>query len=410
MDIHKKIKDIPELPGVYFFKDAQGKILYIGKAANLKKRLQAYLGRFLSSKAQSMLSQAKDIEYIVTAGQIEAQIKEAALIKEKLPKYNIALRDDKSFPLLFISEEKFPLVNICRKKKPTSEKGTYFGPYTNAKLLRQALKAIRRIFAFRSCKILPKRPCLYYRLALCPAPCLGKISSKAYQENIENIKLFFQGKQERLIEKLSRQMQNLAARQKYEEAAIIRDQIFALSSFSKSGWIEAKYAQALKELKNILHLKKNPLRIEALDISNIFGKEACGSLVSFWQGKPDKNNYRRFKIKEVSGIDDYAMLREIIRRRYTRLKQERKTLPDLILIDGGRQHLSVARAQLKELGLNIPLLSLAKQQEHIYTEDRKEPLCLSRDSALLELLQRIRDEAHRFALSYHHVLRKKTIY
>ncbi len=410
MDIKEKVKNLPQLPGVYLFKDSKGGILYIGKAANLKKRVQSYFTRMLCAKTQSMVSQIKDIEYIVTATEAQAQIKEAALIKERLPKYNVALRDDKSFPFICISDEEFPLVYVCRKKKQGScDKALYFGPYADAKLLRRAVKIIRSVFGFRSCRKMPRDPCLYYRLKLCPAPCIGKISPEGYKEIIENIKLFLKGQQDTLLKNLAQKMHGLSRHRRYEDAALVRNQISALSLLYEGRRPDIDYAEEAEGLRKILGLEKPPSRIEAFDISNILGRESCGSLVSFLKGQPDKNNYRRFKIKQVEGIDDYAMLREVIRRRYSRLKEQKLPMPDLILIDGGKAHLSVARNEILKLGLEIPIISIAKEKENIYTLRQAMPLNLPQDSPVLHLLKRIRDEAHRFALSYHRILRKKKI-
>ncbi|MDD5044015.1 MAG: excinuclease ABC subunit UvrC [Candidatus Omnitrophica bacterium] len=409
MDLENKIKALPESSGVYIFKDKAGKILYIGKAANLKKRVSSYFTRYLSDKNQRMVSQAADIEYILTPSEAQAELKEAAMIKDNLPRYNVALKDDKSFPLIRISDEAYPQIAICRRaKKSALDRARYFGPYTNAKLLRQALKTIRRIFGFRSCKRLPRDPCLYYRLNLCPGPCAGHISIPAYREIIANVILFLEGKQETLVKKLAEQMKKLSAEKKYEAAALIRDQVSALASIKKE-FSENDFISGLDELMHKLKLPKLPERVEAFDISNISGQEATGSMVSFLKGTPDKNNYRRFRIKTVKGTNDYAMLAEVVRRRYARLKEGGKALPDLILIDGGRQHLLTAERQLLSLGLEIPMISLAKEKEHIYALSRREPLSLPADSKALHLVQHIRDEAHRFALSYHHVLRRKKL-
>ncbi|MCM8762922.1 MAG: excinuclease ABC subunit UvrC [Candidatus Omnitrophica bacterium] len=408
MDIQKRIKELPPSPGVYIFKDKAGKILYIGKAANLKKRVNSYFTRYLSTKTQSMVSQIASIDYVLTPTEAAALIKEAAMVKEYLPRYNVALRDDKSFPLIRITDEDYPQISICRKKKTLNEKARYFGPYPNAGLLRQALKIIRQVFGFRTCKTLPKKICLYGRLNLCPAPCIGKIKKEDYKEIIDNIVLFLEGKQDALIQRLLATMKKLSQEKRYEEAARIRDQIRALSALKKES-IEQDFISELEDFRQKIGLLKLPERIEALDISNILGKEATGSVISFFKGLPDKSNYRRFRIKEVKKINDYAMLREVVRRRYSRLKKENKQFPDLILIDGGRAHLLVAKKELSKLGLDIPLVSVAKEKENIYLLGRKEPLRLDFNSQALHLIQRIRDEAHRFALSYHRLLRRKKI-
>ncbi|MCM8801057.1 MAG: excinuclease ABC subunit UvrC [Candidatus Omnitrophica bacterium] len=401
------IKKLPDTAGVYIFKDEQGRIIYIGKAKSLRKRVQAYFSHFLSTKTQAMVAKIAEIEYRIAGSESQAQLLEASLIKQHLPIYNISLKDDKSFPLIRITDEEFPAINICRRKKISQQDTSlYLGPYTNAKLLRQALRSIRKIFGFRSCRRLPKKICLYGRINLCPAPCIGKISIEDYQEIIQEIKMFLTSQNEKLIEHLNSKMQLLAKEKRFEEAARIRDQIYALSVIFKS---QKTYHDELEDLKNLLGLKKIPERIEAFDVSNLFGKEACGSMVSFYKGVPDKANYRRFRIKTVEKIDDYKMLAEILFRRYSRVIRENLFLPDLILIDGGRSHLLTAQRQLLNLGLKIPLAGIAKDKENIYIPDKAKPIRLDLSTPALNLIRRIRDEAHRFAISYHRLLRKKSL-
>lgn len=407
----KKIKDkidsLPELPGVYIFKDKEGKALYIGKAKSLKRRLQSYFSRYLSNKTQVLLKKVADIEYILSASESQAQLLEASLIKENLPPYNISLRDDKSFPFIRITDEDFPIIYICRKKKAKiKDTATYFGPYTNAKLLRKALKTIRKIFTFRSCRVMPKKPCLYYRLRLCPAPCIGKISKEQYKKTVERIKLFLESRYSQLVNTLSLEIKRFAEEKKYEAAAKVRDQIDTLSVIQQTKTPRSTLDE-LEDLKNLTNLDKVPLRIEAFDISNIFGRQAAGAMVSFYKGLPDKNNYRRFRIKTFEGIDDYRMLKEVIHRRYSRVLEENLSLPDLILIDGGKSHLRAADEEIKKLGLDLSLLSIAKDKENIYIKNTPKPIKLNLDTPALNLIRRIRDEAHRFALAYHHILRRK---
>ena len=405
-NLKNKIASVPDAAGVYIFKDSRGEILYVGKAKSLRKRLSNYLGRDLSSKTIALMSNASDVEYRLTPTESLALLLEASLIYQHKPRYNVSLRDDKSFPLVKITNEDFPAICITRKRKLDAAR--YFGPYTNAGLLREALKIIRRYFSYRSCKQLPREACIYYRIGLSPGPCIGKINKKEYAKNIENIALILEGKTEALIRKLSQEMNLKSKEQKFEEAAKIRDKIKALSAISQSP-SSSIVVNEIEDLKNLLKLNKLPLRIEAFDISNIFGREATGSLVSFYKGFADKDNYRRFRIKTVDRIDDYKCLREVIHRRYLRLIEEKLPLPDLILIDGGRSHLSVADKEIKKLGLNIPLVSIAKDKENIYTENKSKPIRLDLDTPALNLIRRVRDEAHRFAVSYHHVLRRKRI-
>ncbi len=409
INLKDKIAGLPDSPGVYIFKDSSGKIIYIGKAKSLKKRVSSYFSRFLSLKTQILVSKIADIEYKKTFSESQAQILEASLIKDRQPQYNISLKDDKSFPWIKISGEKFPMVSICRRKtKLGNDKSAYFGPYTNVGLLRQAIKVMRTIFGFRSCKSMPASACLYYRLRLCPAPCIGNISFTAYRDTINSLKLFLESRYEELMRRLSLRMEEVSKRQEYEEAAKIRDQINALSAISANASPQSAI-NGMEDLRSLLKLKSLPVNIEAFDISNISGKEACGSMVSFLRGKPNKDNYRRFRIKTVTGIDDYACLKEVVHRRYARVKQENLKIPNLILIDGGKAHLLMAQRELEELGIDIPLVSIAKEDENIYVKGRKIPIILPGDRPALNLIRRVRDEAHRFALSYHRILRRKKL-
>lgn len=407
MDIKDKLKKIPDMPGVYFMKNEDGKIIYIGKAISLKKRLNSHFRNYNAKalKQDRFIYQVRDIDYIPTISDVEALLLEADLIKKFKPRYNVSLRDDKSFPLIKITNEEFPRIFICRPKK--KDKAKYFGPYADATAIRDALKEIRKIFPFRSCRKMPKKACLNFHIGLCPAPCIGKIFKNKYKQNIRNICLVLEGKRESLFKDFSKKMHRLAKSKDFEEAAKVRDQMMALSSVYEGGSADNIFHQ-IRQLKDTLELRKLPLRIEAFDISNIFGNEAVGSMVSFWQGLPDKNNYRRFRIRESQGeINDYKMLSEITRRRYERLKNEKLPLPDLIIIDGGKGQISVVKDQLEILNLDIPLIGIAKSQERIFTLDRKNPIKLPENNPALILIRRIRDEAHRFAISYHHILRRK---
>lgn len=404
--LKEKISSMPDSSGVYLMKDEGGRVIYVGKAKSLRKRLNTYLGRDLSGKTVALMSNVRDIEYRLTQTESLALLLEASLIHKFKPKYNVSQRDDKSFPFVKITNEGFPAICITRKKE--QDHARYFGPYTSAGLLREALKIIRKCFPYRSCKQLPEEACIYYRIGLSPAPCIGKVNKKEYAKNIEKISMILEGKTDALVKNLSRQMWERSGSFEYEEAAKIRDQIAALSAMNQ-GNIAGGNSLELEDLKRLLHLKRHPLRIEAFDISNISGRQATGAMVSFYKGLPDKNNYRRFRIKTVDGIDDYRMLGEVVRRRYRRLLEEGLPLPDLILVDGGRSHLLTVRKELDNLSLDIPLVSIAKEQENIYTKDVVNPIKLNADTPALNLIRRVRDEAHRFAVSYHHILRRKKI-
>jgi len=405
--LRKKIGEAPDTSGVYLMKNKEGKVIYVGKAKSLKKRLLNYVGRNLDTKTVMLMSNVADIEYRFAPTESLALLLEAGLVHKYEPKYNVSLRDDKSFPLVKITNEEFPAVCITRKRE--LDRAKYFGPYTSVWLLREALKIIRKRFPYRSCKQMPRKACMYYRIGLSPAPCIGKINKREYRKRIKNISLILEGKTEILARKLLREMALKAKKHEFEEAAIIRDQVNALSAIAQN-YAGLPNESELTDLMNLLQLKKLPERIEAFDISNILGREATGSMVSFYRGLPDKNNYRRFRIKTINAIDDYGMLAEVVRRRYSRLVKDSLPLPDLIIIDGGKAHLLTADRELVKLGINsIPLASFAKEEEHIYLRDKLRPIKLVSDTPALNLIRRVRDEAHRFAVAYHHILRRKKI-
>ncbi|PIQ90557.1 MAG: excinuclease ABC subunit C [Candidatus Omnitrophica bacterium CG11_big_fil_rev_8_21_14_0_20_41_12] len=404
--LRKKILSLPDSCGVYLMRNSRNQVIYVGKANSLKKRLLSYLGADLDNKTASLMAKALDMEFRLCTTEAMALLLEAGLIRQLRPKYNISLKDDKSFPFVKISKEKFPSVYITRKKD--NSPGDYLGPYTNAKLLKAALKIIRRSFAYRSCRRLPKQSCIYYRINLCPAPCIGKISPKEYKRIIDCIVLILEAKTDSLIRKLNKAMRDKSKAFDFEGAAGIRDQIAVLSELSSgSGGINRK--SELEDLKNRLGLVNLPVRIEGFDVSNLSGKHSVGSMVSFQDGVADKNNYRRFRIKNFSGVNDYKMLGQIVYRRYRRLIKENKPLPDLVLIDGGQGHLLTAFRQLKELNLNLALVSIAKEREHIYSSQKPGILSFPKDAPGMNLIRKIRDEAHRFALGYHRLLRRKEL-
>jgi excinuclease ABC subunit C len=409
--LREKFLSAPDSPGVYLMRDIRGQVLYVGKANSLKKRLASYLpglspeGKGLSSKTLALMAKVADLEFRQSPNEAMALLLESRLIHELKPRYNVSLRDDKSFPLIKISKDAFPSICITRKKEYSN--GRYFGPYTNAKLLKNALKIIRRSFAYRSCRCLPKKSCIYHKINLCPAPCIGKINQREYSRLIKSIILILEGRENLLITGLTKSMQGKSKAMDFEGAAKRRDEIIALSEmFGKPS--SANLKRELADLKNRLGLEKLPQRIEGFDISNISGKQAVGSMVSFYNGVADKKNYRRFRIKSFQGIDDYKMLAEVVTRRYTRLVKEKATLPDLVLIDGGRGHLLTAAKQLQELRLAIPLVSIAKENENIYSSQKIFKPDFE-DSPAINLIRRVRDEAHRFALGYHHLLRRKEL-
>jgi len=407
MDLKKKIEEIPAFPGVYFFKNELGEIIYIGKASQLKKRVSSYFAApMLSPKNKSLVSLIRDIDYIVTGSAQEALLYEAHLIKKYKPKFNVVSRDDKAYPLLELTVgEEYPRLFITRRKK--NNDALYFGPFTDAKALKQALALMRKIFPLRTCKKMAKEACLNYYLKQCLAPCVYKEKKDIYWKIAKDVILFLEGSRKELISRLSKRMAKYSEAREFEKAVVTRDQIKAHVSLTTPRR-EAK--AALEKIKELLGLKDAPKRIDAFDISNYSGKEAVGSLVSFVDGEPKKVNYRRFKIKFVKRIDDYAMMREVIERAGRAMCEAKEKRPDILLIDGGYGHLRAVLRQLEESGiLGINVAALAKEHEHLYVEGRQKPIELFKFPQALFLIQRIRDEAHRFAISYHHKLRSKSM-
>jgi excinuclease ABC subunit C len=403
MDIKKKIKQFPDSPGVYMMKTSKGQILYVGKATSLKKRVATYFTSKLLGKTKMLIERTEEVDYIECESPQQALILEAALIKEKKPKYNISLKDSKSYPYLEVTKEKYPRIFISRSKD--KKKSLFFGPYADVSSLREALKLIRKIFPFCSCRGRRSQLCLYYHLGLCPGPCAGKITKSEYNENIKAIKKILKGKRMELISLYKKKMIRLSSLKKFEKAAKMRDKIYAIENIYKG----RPRLHELVALKKNLGLSKLPLLIEAIDISALGKNDATGSVVRFKDGLADKSNYRRFLIKNVKGADDYRRIEEVVLRRYFRLIREKKELPDLILIDGGKGHVTSAERILKKLGKNITLIGLAKKNEEVWLPNKDKPKIISKNNPALHLLQRIRDQAHRFAHAYHLIRRKKRI-
>lgn len=423
--LKQKLSDIPDTPGVYFFKDNQNQIIYIGKAASLVKRVRSYFQKAQTTlKERMLIEKATDLDYITTISEAEALILESNLIKIYQPKYNVQLKDDKAYPYIKITlQEDFP--RICIVRKVLNDGARYFGPYPYQNDLRKILKLIKKIFCIRTCKYKikskPIKPCLDFHIKRCVAPCGGNIDKQEYQRIVEDVCLFLDGRCEELIKELNLKMKRQAQLLRFEDAAKIRDQISVLERIglvSHKGLLKEENkmssdsTDALLYLQKLLQLSVKPVRIEAFDVSNLSGKEAVGSLVSFEDGKPDKKGYRRFKIKGEWTPNDTVMMAEIVMRRYSRLLKENKKLPDLIMIDGGKTQLNAAWKVLKSLGLEgLNLISLSKpysteKTDKIWTLHSSLPVYLSQDSAVLHLLQHIRDEAHRFAIQYHRKLRR----
>jgi len=531
-DLKSEIKNLPKKPGIYFFKDKGGEVIYIGKARSLKDRVKSYFLPTSDAKIKKILSETEEIDFILTDSAKEAAFLENNFIRQHQPKFNLRLKDDKSFPYLKLTlQEKFPAIYLTRRVEEDGAK--YFGPFSPAHQARNTIHLSAKYFGVRTCQeSVPgkrKRPCLDYDLKLCSAPCVEYISESDYRESIKNAFLFLEGKTEKLLKILKKKMQEAAARQEFEQAAHWRDiirtieeikakpklisvgmenkDIFGYSRENKnvalyvffmrkgkviesediffqekediadkeilSNYLKNFYEHRksmpdeillpfapeekdgilkrvsnlrgekieiivprkgknkklvdlassnaeillrkkyeglapLMEIKKIFNLKSIPERIEGFDISNIGGEESVGSLVVFENGRPQKNDYRKYKIKTVAGPNDVASLQEVIRRRYKRILEEKKDFPDLILVDGGKGQLNAARGALEELGVgNLPVVSLAKKEEIIFAPGRKKGISLDRTSPALKLFQNIRDEAHRFAISFHRLRREK---
>lgn len=416
-----EINNLPETFGVYIFRDASGKPLYVGKALNIKKRVKDHLSlKGGSAKEAVLLSRSVSVEAIQVDSEIEALILEANLIKKFKPLFNSQLKDDKDFLYIKITRDSFPKV-VAARKRNLKDARAYFGPFPSASKVRTTLKSLRKIFPYSTCRApsdervgKQKKPCFYYHLGLCPGVCVGEISQKDYRKNIAAITLFLQGKKSKTLAILEKELKKFVLSLEFEKAAKTQKKIDALTYITQSnlnleiidGDIESRREKELEELASSLGLDKKPQRIECFDISDIGGKQATGSMVVFSGGRADRDEYRRFRIKKVQGINDVAMIAEVLERRFA----NQWALPDLIIIDGGRGQLNAALGVIKKQEFKIPALALAKRLEEIYLPGSKSPLRLTAQSAALKLVQRIRDEAHRFAIAYHRKLRDKAAF
>jgi excinuclease ABC subunit C len=426
-DLKDKAASFPRAPGVYLMKDARGRVLYVGKAASLRERVSSYFRAASGDDRMQLpllMQEVADVEYLEASSEVDALLMEARLVKDIQPKYNVRLRDDKSYPYIEVTRgEDFPRVRLTRSPV---RKSRLFGPFVDARGVRQSLPLIQRVFRFRTCKLDIDardtrrrffRPCLLFHIASCTGPCAGRVSKGDYARQIAELVRFLSGKQEILKREMKRRMKRAAAKLDFEKAVQLRDEIAALESLARRSLcgdypagevLTIDPEDGLRDMEEVFALDCTPRTIEGIDVANLSGEEAVGSLVSFVDGRPFKAGYRRFRIRSVRGVDDYAMIREVVARRFERLKEEGETFPDALLIDGGAGHLAAALAVLKKLDVKRPLvLGLAKEEERIYVAGRGEPFELARRSPALRLLQHVRDEAHRFAQHYHHLLRRK---
>jgi excinuclease ABC subunit C len=418
------IKNIPTSPGVYLMRDAAARIIYIGKASNLRNRITSYFRNDGTYKTNALINSLRHIDFILAASDREAMILEDRLIKAHQPYYNVMLKDGKTYPYLKLTYEDFPRLVFTRRV--LKDGGEYFGPYPHVYEMKKIFYWLRHLFQWRYCKHefseakLPKlekvKSCLYLHTNRCPAPCVGKISSRDYKKQINEISLFLNGKYKSLVKTWEKEMRLASKNMDFEKAKALRDRISALEISNEKVTMREISEQdmvssfttnkTLEELKNVLGLSKWPMIIEGFDISNISGTDSVASMVRFHNGKPDKSGYRKFKIRTITGPDDPRMIAETVYRRYRRLKEEKAEMPDLVLIDGGKTQLNAAQKSLEDLKLQLPLISLAKREEEIFTKDSSDPIKLPKDSKPLHLLQAVRDEAHRFAVAYHHKRRQ----
>jgi len=424
--VRTKLKDLPDKPGCYLMRDKRGRIVYVGKARSLRKRVQSYFResslRRGSPKLRGLVRSIADIDLVVVRTEAEAALTESRLIKEYRPRYNVSCRDDKRFLMLRADiGQPFPRVRLCRVKR--DEGSEYFGPFPSSATARATVDFIEKHFGLRKCG--PRIPdeethkhCINDIVRFCSAPCIGKVSPEEFRERVQEACAFLRGERPKVLQEVRENMESASDALEFERAAALRDTLHALNQVVRA---RARIAstpemkrdaarQGVEDLKRLLKLPALPHVIEAYDISNISGTYAVASMVVAIDGVPHKNHYRRFRIKSVTGSDDPAMMAEVIRRRYSDLRERGAPMPGLVLVDGGPTQLGAARAELAQLGLvHVPTAGLAKRFELVYVHPAEPPLELERNAPALQVLQRLRDEAHRFALDYHQRLRRKRI-
>jgi excinuclease ABC subunit C len=430
----RRARALPAVPGVYLMKDADGGVLYVGKAGCLPDRVSSYFvpSADLGARKHPMLGLVHSFDVLECEAEWEALLLETRLIKDIRPRFNEAMTDDKSFPYLAITmRDEFPGVHVTRE--PTAERfrgARVYGPFTSVGALRHAVTVMQRVFQYRTCDLdiasdnpanRSFRPCLLHSIGQCTAPCANRISPANYRRDIERFLRFLGSKRSATLREMRTEMERAAAERRFEEAAVLRDQIGALEKLdhreSREG-VEYEWQPEItvfsgdpsvgtRSLQRTLSLER-PIRcIEAIDIAHLGGDETVGSKVCFLDGRPFKDGYRRYRIESAQN-DDYRSIREVVSRRYREAGAGQEVYPDVILIDGGLGQLHAALQAFDELAVKPPMvISLAKKEELIYVQRESEPIRLGRDNAGLKLCQAIRDEAHRFAQHYHHVLRRK---
>lgn len=411
-------------------KDAAGVVIYVGKAKNLRSRASSYFLKAASEDARTAdwISDIADIDFVQCESEVDALLMESRLIKDIQPRNNKDLKDDKTFPYLMITtREEFPRVEITREPKTSGVK--LYGPFTSAGALRGAIQVMQRIFKFRTCTLDISesdekwkwfRPCLLASIDQCTAPCNFRISKEDYRRDIKRLQTFLDGGKTKLLRELNAEMTAASKELDFERAAVLRDEIKMLERLSERGELDT-HAQpevfyidpkkGLTGLKKVLNLSETPRIIEGVDIAHLGGNETVASLVQFIDGLPFKPGYRRYKIQDVKGIDDFRSIYEVVSRRFRRLSDAGDPFPDILLIDGGKGQLSAAMAAFRDQEITPPtVISLAKRDEEIFRPGNSEPLRLSKSAFALRLLQYVRDESHRFAQHYHHILRNKSTF
>jgi excinuclease ABC subunit C len=412
------IKKLPDRPGVYLMRDAEGSVIYVGKAKSLKKRVASYFrhgSSFASPRLRKLVQSIEDISIIRTESEVEALILEAKLIKKYSPFFNVDLKMADRYPYIKITDDLFPRIVVTRQK--AGDNALYFGPYVSAGDVRSLLRLIERYFPLRICareidgtegdkKV---RPCLHYSLGRCLGPCAGLVTPSEYRERVDDVILLLQGQASEVVERLRKRMDQAAKSLDFEEAARLRDTIRAIWRITRQRItsplredFDGDMWQCLNRLQQLLGLPVLPWRIDGFDISHMSGRETYGVVVVFEQGSPNTSLYRKFRIKTVEGVDDFRSMEETVTRRYSQSLKGNEPLPQLVLIDGGPVQLKFAREALDNLGLrDLPAVALAKEEELIYHNAGEDPLRLDFSDSALRLLQRIRDESHRFAIESH---------
>src|SRR5687768_129019 len=426
----EKAKGLPKAPGVYLMKDDKGRVIYVGKSASLRDRVGSYFqpSTKLEHKKVGLLDLVVDFEVVQTESEVEALLAENRLIKDIQPRFNARLLDDKTFPYLMVTTgEEFPGVYVTRE--PQTKGVKLYGPFTSVYQLKEAVTHLQKAFKFRTCHLEISeaddsrrffRPCLLYAINQCTAPCAAKIPKEPYRDDIHRLLRFLEGDKKTVLRDLEKEMIEASKDMNFERAAKLRDEIKALNGLgarAKKGdqeyWQPESFvtnpAEGVAALQEALGLAEPPRIVEGIDIAHLQGGEMVGSKVCFIDGKPFKDAYRRYKIKHGQGNNDYLSIQEVVSRRYREAGSNNELYPDVIVIDGGLGQLHAAMDVFKTMDVRPPMvLSLAKKEELVYSQAKSEPIRLARNNTGLKLLQYIRDEAHRFAQHYHHILRRKS--